>query len=293
VAPIQFGLNISASVAPGHDPVREAQAAEDLGFDFVSANDHMHGPEQRYECWTLLAWIAANTTRLRVASRVLGVPYRVPALTAKMAETFARLSRGRLILGLGAGSGEDEYLALGLAAPPLGERLTGLEEAIAITRGLWSTETFTFAGSVFRVTGAQIEPKPDQPIPIWLGTHGHRGLELTGRLADGWIPSMGSLPPDRIPAAMQIISDAARVAGRDPTNLTRIYNVEISLDDEKKADPTLIAGNAASVRIALSGLVALGFNGFNFIVRGDDRHRHLERIAAEIMPVVRSASTAA
>ena len=104
---------------------------------------------------------------------------------------------------------------------------------------------------------------------------------------------MGSLPPDRIPAAMQIISDAARVAGRAPTNLTRIYNVEISLDDEEKADPTLIAGNVASVRIALSGLVALGFNGFNFIVRGDDRHRHLERIAAEIMPVVRSASTAA
>lgn len=293
MATIQFGLNISASVAPGFDPIREAQAAEDLGFDFVSVNDHMHGPEQRYECWTLLAWIAANTTRLRVASRVLGLPYRAPALTAKMAESFARLSRGRLILGLGAGSGEDEYLALGLTAPPLGERLTGLEEAIAITRGLWSTETFTFAGSVFRVTDGQLEPKPEQPVPIWLGTHGPRGLELTGRLADGWIPSMGSLPPDRIPAAMQLISETARIVGRDPASLTRIYNVEISLDDEKRDDPTLIAGNAAVVRDALADLVTLGFDGFNLIVRGRDRHRHLERIAAEIMPAVRSASTGA
>ena len=293
MASTQFGLNVSASVESGVDPVREAQAAEEFSFDLVSVNDHMHGPEQRYECWTLLSWIAANTSRLLVASRVLGLPYRAPAVTAKMAETFARLSGGRLILGLGAGSGEDEYLALGLDAPPLGERLTGLEEAIQITRGLWTAATLTFAGSVFKVTDGQIEPKPDQPIPIWLGTHGPRGLELTGRLADGWIPSFGSLPPDRVPAALEMISEAARGVGRDPASLTRIYNVEISLDEERRGDPTLVAGNVAVVRDALSSMLSLGFDGFNLIVRGGDRHRQLERIAAEILPAVRTASAGA
>src|SRR5439155_1566629 len=73
-----FGLNVSPSAAAGSDPLADAKRAEDLGFDFVSANDHMHGPDPRYETWTMLSWIAARTSRIRVATRVLGVPYRHP-----------------------------------------------------------------------------------------------------------------------------------------------------------------------------------------------------------------------
>src|SRR5438067_13237291 len=109
-----FGLSIAPSVLPGTDPVASARMAEGLGFDFVSASDHPCGTDPTYETWTMLSWVAAATTRIRVATRVLGVPYRNPAMVAKMAETFDRLSGGRLILGLGGGSADDEHRAFGL-----------------------------------------------------------------------------------------------------------------------------------------------------------------------------------
>jgi hypothetical protein len=97
-----FGLNVSTEARAGTDPVAAASKAEELGFDFVSASDHLHGGRPTYEPWTMLSWIAAATSRIRVATRVLAVPYRPPAVLAKMAETLDRLSGGRLILGLAA-----------------------------------------------------------------------------------------------------------------------------------------------------------------------------------------------
>src|SRR5690554_2181201 len=96
-----IGLGVSTSAHPGADPVADAVAAERYGFDFVSASDHLHGDAPTFEPWTMLTAIAASTTRLAVATRVLAVPYRHPAVVAKMAETLDRLSGGRLILGLG------------------------------------------------------------------------------------------------------------------------------------------------------------------------------------------------
>ena len=126
---IMFGLSIPTSVLPGTDPVATARMAEDLGFDFVSASDHPCGTEPVCETWTILSWVAAATSRIRVATRVLGVPYRNPAIVAKMAETFSRLSGGRLILGLGGG-----VLAITLRQK-FGERASEEPEAEPPTRG--------------------------------------------------------------------------------------------------------------------------------------------------------------
>src|SRR5262245_25718117 len=98
---IQIGLDIPASAGLGAHPVEAAIEAEALGFDFISSADHPGVREANHETWTMLSWIAARTSRIRIATRVLGVPFRQPALVAKMAETFDRLSGGRLILGLG------------------------------------------------------------------------------------------------------------------------------------------------------------------------------------------------
>lgn len=76
MSPLTVGVNLSASAAPDADPVGWARIAERLGFDFVSTSDHPCGTQPTFETWTLLAWIAASTTRISVASRVLGVPYR-------------------------------------------------------------------------------------------------------------------------------------------------------------------------------------------------------------------------
>src|SRR5207244_70701 len=147
---ILFGLNLSTAVAPDADPVADAVRAEALGFDFVSASDHPCGTEPTHESWTMLAWVAARTSRIRIATRVLGVPYRHPAMTAKMAESLDRLSGGRLVLGLGGGSADDEHRAFGLGVRSPRDKVDGLEEAITIIRGLWSDPSFTFDGRLYR-----------------------------------------------------------------------------------------------------------------------------------------------
>jgi probable F420-dependent oxidoreductase len=283
-----FGLNVPTSTDAGSEPIAFAQRAEELGFDFLSLNDHLHGPSPRYEAWTLLSWIAARTSRIRLATRVIGVPYRNPAVLAKMAESFDRLSHGRLILGLGAGSAEQEFRAFGLPATSLRDRITGLEEAIRISRGLWTRPAYTFAGTLHRTDEAQIEPKAAHEIPIWLGTHGKRGLELTGRLADGWIPSLAYAPPDVVAAMLERIDGAAHEAGRDPREVTRIYNVAIAIGSTDGADPHVIAGSPQSIADRLVDLFALGFDGLNVVLEGDDVVTQVEILAGEVFPAVKA-----
>ena len=102
----RFGVSIVPSASGRSDPVAEARRAEELGLDHVSIWDHPHGERPSLETWTLLTWIAARTERIGLATDVLGLPFRLPALTAKMAETLDRLSGGRVILGLGGGGND-------------------------------------------------------------------------------------------------------------------------------------------------------------------------------------------
>jgi probable F420-dependent oxidoreductase len=290
VTELLFGMNVSPSAHAGDDPVGDAVRAEDLGFDFVSANDHMHGPDPRYEAWTMLSWIAARTSRVRVATRVLGLPYRAPAVVAKMAETFDRLSGGRLILGLGAGASDEEFRALGLAVRPPRDKIDGLDEAIQIIRGLWSEPAFTFEGRLYRTDEAEVQPKPGRTIPIWLGTFGDRALALTGRLADGWIPSIEYAPPDQIPAMRDRIIAAARAVGRGPDEITCVYNMQIRVDDKAEPERSVVSGSSGAVVEQLSGFVELGFTGFNFIPFGPDKDEQAQRLAHEVIPAVRAAA---
>jgi probable F420-dependent oxidoreductase len=283
-----FGLNVSTSAAPGADPVAAATRAERLGYDFVSASDHLHGPRPSFETWTMLSWVAAATSRIRVATRVLAVPYRPPAVLAKMAETFDRLSGGRLILGLGGGYADAEFRAFGLGAPSPRDKVDGLGEAIQILRGLWSQPQLSFAGRRYRTEAAELEPKPPRPIPIWLGTYGPRALALTGRLADGWIPSLGFAPPDQVVAMRARVLAAARAAGRDPAALTCAYNLEVAVGGG--AGPSVVAGSPAELAERLLGFVALGFTALNFLPVGPDQDEQAERLAREVLPAVRAAA---
>jgi alkanesulfonate monooxygenase SsuD/methylene tetrahydromethanopterin reductase-like flavin-dependent oxidoreductase (luciferase family) len=279
-----FGVTVSTSAAPGADPVADARAAEALGFDFVSAADHPAGNRPTFEVWTMLSWIAAATSRITVATRVLGVPYRPPAMVAKMAETLDRLSGGRLILGLGGGYSDEEFRAFGLEVPTPGQKITGLQEAIQVVRGLWEQPRLTFAGQRYRTADAELEPKPKRRIPIWLGTFGPRALGVTGRLADGWIPSLGFAPPEQIPAMRSRIDAAARTAGRDPDDIVRAYNVEVSIGGGPR--PGVVAGPPDAVTEQLRDFVALGFTAFNLLPLGD-RDQQLHRLADEVLPALR------
>jgi alkanesulfonate monooxygenase SsuD/methylene tetrahydromethanopterin reductase-like flavin-dependent oxidoreductase (luciferase family) len=290
MASVRFGLNVSTAVVPGADPVGDARLAEDLGFDFVSSNDHPAGGASSYETWTMLSWIAAATTRIRGATRVLGVPYRNPALVAKMAETFDRLSGGRLILGIGGGASDEEFRAFGLGAWSPRDKVDGLEEAIRITRGLWSERSFTFGGRLHRTEAAELEPKPEHRIPIWLGTLGPRALDVTGRLADGWIPSLENAPPDRAPAMRERILAAASAAGRDADEITCVYNVTVRVDERPDPDPSAVSGPPDAVAEQLIAFTRIGFGAMNLVTAGPDPRTQAERLANEVIPAVRAAA---
>jgi alkanesulfonate monooxygenase SsuD/methylene tetrahydromethanopterin reductase-like flavin-dependent oxidoreductase (luciferase family) len=278
---ILFGLDVPATAMPGEpvvDPVAAARAAEAAGFDFVSASDHPCGTDPSFENWTMLTWMLANTTRLRVLPRVLGVPYRNPALVAKMAETLDRLSGGRLLLGLGGGSADHEFRAFGIGVPSPRDKVDGLDEAIQVIRGLWTRPSVTFAGRIHRTDAATITPRPARPIPIWMGTFGPRALAVTGRLADGWIPSLGYAPPETIPGLRDRIARAADRAGRSIEEITCGYHLDVP------------AGGAGEVTETLLSYLRLGFTAFNLRVTGADRDDRVRWLGAEVLPAVRQGA---
>jgi probable F420-dependent oxidoreductase len=284
-----FGLNVSTEAQAGTDPAAAARKAEQLGFDFVSASDHLHGGRPTYEPWTMLSWIAAATSRIRVATRVLAVPYRHPAVLAKMAETLDRLSGGRLILGLGGGAVDQEFRAFGLGVRSPRDKVDALAEAIRILRGVWSQPRFTFNGRLYQTDGAELEPKPDHSIPIWLGTYGRRALALTGQLADGWIPSLGYAPPDQVPGLRERVLAAARAAGRDPEELTCAYNLGVRIDEHADPEPSVVVGAPDAVLERLRSFAELGFTAMNFIPVGPGQDEQIERLAREVLPTLRAA----
>lgn len=287
MARLLFGVNVPTSALPGADPVASARKAEEVGFDFVSASDHPCGTNPTYETWTMLSWIAAATSRIKVATRVLGVPYRSPAMVAKMAETLNRLSGGRLILGLGGGYSDEEFRAFGLRVPSPKEKVEGLEEAVRIIRGLWSEPTFTYEGKHHLTIAADVEPKPDHEIPIWLGTFGKRSLAVTGRVADGWIPSLMLAPPDQIPEMRNRIIAAAEEAGRDPRQITFIYNIEVRIDTTADAASHVVSGPPEAIADRLRSLVELGLGGMNLMPVGPKLDDQVERLGAEVLPLLR------
>jgi probable F420-dependent oxidoreductase len=284
-----LGLNVSTSAAAGADPVADTRRAEDLGFDFVSISDHLHGEQPNYETWTLLSWIAAATSRIRVATRVLATPYRSPAVLAKMAESLDRLSGGRLILGLGGGYSDEEFRAFGLGVPTPRDKVDGMAEAIGILRGMWSQPALDFQGRRYHTEGARIEPKPDHRIPIWLGTYGNRALAVTGRLADGWLPSLGFAPPERITGMRDRVLAAARQAGRGPEDLTLAYNVVVRIDEHAEPEASTVSGSAAAVAERLRGFLGLGFTALNLMADGPGEDEQVERLAREVLPELRGA----
>lgn len=283
-----FGVNVGTSTARGHDPVRLAQLAEGAGFDFVSASDHPYGPAPSFEAATLLTWILARTERVSVLSRVFGLPLRNEAMLAKSAESMQRLSGGRLILGHGSGGSEDEFRRIGIPTATPGERLAGLEEGVTLMRRLWDGGPVTFDGSHHRLAGAELRPTPERPIPVWLGTFGPRALELTGRLADGWIPSLGYRPTTEMPQMMRAVRDGALAAGRDPDGLTYALNTELEIGGE--VDEARVAGSTDQILDQLNGFVRTGFTAFNFIL-GRAPAEEMRRVAAEVVGPLRAQLT--
>jgi alkanesulfonate monooxygenase SsuD/methylene tetrahydromethanopterin reductase-like flavin-dependent oxidoreductase (luciferase family) len=214
-----------------------------------------------------------------------------------MAETLDRLAAGRLILALGGGavSNHQAFDAFGLARRSPRETVAATEEAIDVLRGLWRQPNFSYAGHHFTTSGAEVQPRPTRPPPIWLGAFGPRMLDLVGRKADGWLPSLFLLEPERAYWSLDRIREVASRAGRDPEALTYGYNIGVLIKEGAAAPATRgqIAGSPQEVARQLAGFVSRGFSFLNLSLSpAADGVEQRERLAREVLPVLRAGRDA-
>ncbi|TDD15106.1 LLM class flavin-dependent oxidoreductase [Nonomuraea diastatica] len=268
-------------------PADEAVEAERLGFDFVSVADHPFGGSPTNEPLVTLAAIGASTRQIGLVTRVLGAPFRNPALVAKMAETINRLANGRLVLGIGGGGADNKMRSVGINPPSARGKIDALAETTAIIKGMWSEGKFTFPGRHHDVADAEISPRPTSRIPIWLGVLGVRGAEVAGSMADGWIPYLRYTSVQRLTECRTRLFGAADRAGRDPSTITCVLSLEAHVGPLADVPANAVVGPPEAVADQLAKLRDLGFDGFNVSLLGPDRAEQPERFAQEVLPLLR------
>jgi alkanesulfonate monooxygenase SsuD/methylene tetrahydromethanopterin reductase-like flavin-dependent oxidoreductase (luciferase family) len=151
-------------------------------------------------------------------------------MMAKEAASLDVLSGGRFELGLGAGAFWDAIEAMGGSRRSPAEAIEALEEAIAIIRQAWSdVRSVQFEGKHYLARGYHPGPRPAHDIEIWIGAYKPRMLRLTGRRANGWLPSLGRISPDDLAAMQRLIDAGAREAGRNPSEIRRMLNITGSI----------------------------------------------------------------
>ena len=219
-------------------------------FDSLWIADHFYGFDARtdpfMEAWTVLTWLAARFDDVTLCHHVLGVGYRPPSLTAKMAATLHVLCGERFVLGIGAGWREDEYEAYGYDFPKPSVRFAQLEEAIEICRRMWTEDHPSFEGRFFRIDDAAAPPKPGVPPRICIGAGGERiGLPLAGRLADMWNAMVSDSDHAGLSRKRSIVRASADAAGRDPDEIEVSLTVERPLPESDTESESLLEHLAA------------------------------------------------
>jgi probable F420-dependent oxidoreductase len=224
---------MAGSTARWGDLAAMAKLAEEIGCDSVWVTDHLlfRFPEREeqglWECWSLLAALAAVTTRVEIGPLVVCTAFRNPALLAKIADTVDEISAGRLILGLGAGWHEPEFSAWGF---PYDHRVGRFEEALTIIHGLLRDDRIDFSGRYYQARECELRPRGPRKNgpPILVGSTGERMLGLIARYADHW-NAWGRNRPEEIQADREKVDAACRAADRDPATLTRSVSVLLDL----------------------------------------------------------------
>jgi alkanesulfonate monooxygenase SsuD/methylene tetrahydromethanopterin reductase-like flavin-dependent oxidoreductase (luciferase family)/FAD/FMN-containing dehydrogenase len=285
---LSFGTFLTPYNKEPEAVVKLARRSEELGFDLVTFQDHPYQPAF-LDTWTLLAWVAGQTERVRIAANVLNLPLRDPAMLARAAASLDLLSNGRLNLALGAGAFWDGIVAMGGPRHSPSEAVAALGEAIAIIRRLWDVgdgRPLHFEGDHYRLQGAQRGPMPAHDIPIWVGAYKPRMLRLVGQKADGWLPSLTHMRPGELRAANKLIDEAAREAGRDPREIRRLVNIAGRFSPTRGG---FLDGPSDQWVEELLPLVRDDGVG-TFILMSDDPQT-MEQFALEVAPALREAAS--
>lgn len=293
VRPISFGISVTPTAADYPEIVAQVLAAERGGLDLVGIQDH---PYQRrfLDAFALIGDLLARTTRLRFFPDVASLPMRGPTALAKLAASLDVMSGGRFELGIGAGGFWDAVAGMGGPRRTPAEAFDALEEAIPIIRGALDVgpekRVVRAPGPHYPIPGYPPGPPPPHRVEIWVGAYRPRGLRLIGRLADGWVPSVGYLGADALRSASERLDAAAVEAGRDPTAIRRIFNVGGLITDGPEGVGSLNGPVDRSVETLTGWAIELGVDAFIYWPP-DTATRGIERFAAEIAPAVAEGVT--
>ena len=268
-------VRIGISLGPAGTPDRfaaEVDLLERAGVDSLWLPENVYSPV--VEPFTAMAFALARTSRLKVGTSVSVLPGRHPVLVAKQLASLAGLAPGRVLPAFGLQPAQPAER--GLFPVPPGQRAAVFDESLTLLRLLLTTETVSFEGSFFTVSGASVGPLPAKPLDIWLGGSAPGGLRRVGRLADGWLGAL--LTPAEAGAAVGVIQQAAADAGREVEPDHFGLSLSVAFDGipaatlasirrrRPDADPeTLVASGWAGARSMLERYVEAGLS--KFVVR--------------------------
>jgi probable F420-dependent oxidoreductase len=318
---MDVGLTIPTRgpLATPHGIETLVRRAEELGFAHLSVSDHLVVPrsiESRYpysasgawpgaasgECleqFTLLAHLAAISSKPRLITAVAVIPYRNAVHTAKIAATIDVLSRGRFVLGAGAGWLREEFEAVG--APAFEERGRVTDEYLQAFKILWTEDDPRFAGRHVQFANISFLPKPVQKPhpPIWVGGESPPALRRSARYGDAWFP-IGNNPRHpldtvaRFKAGVEKLHQVAEQNGRDPKTIGLAYYAgwfdetrTIQLDDGQRH---LLTGSPAQIAEDIDALGELGVRDLVLNLQRDTLERSLasmQHFTDEIRPLAR------
>ncbi len=206
-----------------------AEIADEGGVDVFWVPDHLTLPEddvranggrsrvdEPLDAWTVLAMIAARTSRLRVGTEVTPLPLRHPVLLAQTVATLDTLSSGRAVLGVGAGWYRDEFEEAGIAFRPYRERLEQTREGVEVMRSLLEGEIVWTSGAHYEPSGACVRTEPGhRRVPIWFGGRSEHVLRLAAGLGEGWITATNA-SPEAVEQGRARLRELLTEAGRPP-----------------------------------------------------------------------------
>ncbi|MGH7041525.1 MAG: LLM class F420-dependent oxidoreductase [Acetobacteraceae bacterium] len=244
---MKFGLRY-CNTGRYNDPkqaIALMQAAEAAGFESAWTVEHIVIPEGYQSAYPYsptgklpgsesglvlpdpliwMAYVAAATSRIKLATGIIILPEHNPVLCAKQVATLDHLCGGRVILGIGVGWLKEEFDALGVPFEPRG-RMT--DEYIAAMRELWTSDAPTFHGEFVHFEKAHMRPRPAQgPVPIVIGGHTKAAARRAGRIGDGFFPARGSTPE-----LVELVRQTARDCGRDPAAVEITVSCPEDLDE--------------------------------------------------------------
>ena len=262
---MRLGVNLP-NFGPGTTPDvlrRWAQTVEGLGFDLLMVSDHLAitedveqiYPAPFYEPFSVLAWLAGITSRIRLGTTVLLLPYRHPLQVARMVGDIDALAGGdRLVLGVGTGWAREEFAALGL---PFAQRGARSEDHLAALRTLLANDIASHEGPFVKFHNVRTAPRPANGVPIWVGGNSDLALRRAIRLGDGWHPlRFGSMAWLR--GALSRLAEFADELGRPVPALAPRIPLHLSESPITDADRPVGTGSLDQIRADLDELRALG-----------------------------------